>query len=551
MLQKLIIENIALIDYLELNFSKGMAAITGETGAGKSIVVNALSLVLGERAEKDYIRHGFNFGRVEAHFNLDKIPPEIKKDFEIYFNENSLQIVREISKNGRSKIKVNDKTITLAELKELTSPLAEILSQHANQQLMDETYHISFLDNFADLNNLKEEVSDKYHLWHNKNSELKKIRDKRDFLLNESDLLNFQKKEIIDANITVGEEEDLTAEKKKLDSVRTLMSSANLIKDVFDNEENSIRTMLELATKELEKMVQSDPTLSKQQEELTDISYRLSDLSSLIESYGESLVDDPARIEEINIRLDEIYKLKKKYGGSEQSILDALQQIKEKLSRQPENIDEYIEQLEKETNELFSSYSETALALSETRIKAAAFLEKQVIKELNDLAIENCQFEFEFIYEDDPNGVPLEERTVKATPEGLETGRILFSANPGEPLKSLVKTASGGEISRVLLALKSAEMKNQKLARSLMVFDEVDAGIGGQTANEVARKLKKLSTQNQLIVITHLHQIAREADHHFVVKKKNDKERRVVIDVNKLDPKSRDLELKRMIALPE
>jgi len=210
-----------------------------------------------------------------------------------------------------------------------------------------------------------------------------------------------------------------------------------------------------------------------------------------------------------------------------------------------------IEQLEASTARLFDEYSKAALALSKKRKSAAARIEKLVTKELSELAIDGAGFKFEFIYEDDPDGVVINERAVKPFAHGLENGRILFSANPGEPLKSLVKTASGGEISRVLLALKSAEMANGSMKPSLLVFDEVDAGIGGRTAVELAEKLKKLSKTSQLIVVTHLHQIARIADHHFVALKRTDRMKRTVIDVRKLSSSDIQGELDRMVALPE
>ncbi len=200
---------------------------------------------------------------------------------------------------------------------------------------------------------------------------------------------------------------------------------------------------------------------------------------------------------------------------------------------------------------MFDEYSEAALILSKKRKSAAAKIEKLVTKELAELAIENGGFKFDFVYEDDANGVVINGRAVRPFAYGLERGRILFSANPGEPLKSLVKTASGGEISRVLLAMKSAEVKSGTVGHSLLVFDEVDAGIGGRTAVEVATKLKKLSTEGQLIVVTHLHQIARVADHHFVAEKQADRMKRTVISVRRLSSDSIQPELDRMIALPE
>ncbi|NOY89191.1 MAG: DNA repair protein RecN, partial [FCB group bacterium] len=519
MLKRIEIENIALVEKVELNFDQGLTVLTGETGAGKSVIVTALSLILGERADREYVRSHCESGHIEAIFDISKMPSKYKTKFSNFIDENKIIIEREISRKGISKIKINNKPANLNQLKAITAPLAEIIGQHANQMLMNEENHLDFLDYFAALEDIKQIVAEKYREWEKATEELNKIKKKKEQLINEKELLLFQKKEIESAHITIGEEEQLITEKKILDSVRNLMMSASIIQKIMDSDENSALSLLNQTMKELDKMANVDNSLSSKVTALTDITYRLQDFSREMEQYGASLQDDPVRLEEINLRLDELYKLKKKYGGSEQSILDALDTIKNKLSQLPPDINSHIENLEEKCQTLFEEYAQEARALSDNRKKAANYLEKLVIKELKELAIPDGNFKFEFIYEDDPHGVIIDGKAVKPSANGLERGRILFSANPGEPLKSLIKTASGGEISRLLLALKSAEKKNNKLKRSLLVFDEVDAGIGGQTAFEVAKKLKKLSTDNQLLVITHLHQIAHEANHHFVARK--------------------------------
>ena len=361
-----------------------------------------------------------------------------------------------------------------------------------------------------------------------------------------------KKMKLIKPGVTIGEEEVLLREKKILDSTRMLMGSANTIAEIFDNEENSVTHLLSLAQKELDKMSEVDSNLEKKSEELTDLIYRLTDLKTAVENYGTTLNDNPFRIEEINQRLDDLYNLKKKYGGSEESILNAVTEIDRKLEETPPDIDQYLDSLQEEVTELFDQYSKVALSLTDTRKKAAEYLKKLVIKELKDLAIDGANFELKFVYEDDPNGVIVNGKAVKPGANGLESGRIMFSANKGEPLKSLVKTASGGEISRILLALKSAEKKNIKQSQVLMVFDEVDAGIGGTTALELGKKLKKLSSGSQLLVITHLHQIAHEADWHYSAEKSSSSTgKRTIIKVNRLTENEITKELKRMVSLPE
>ncbi|MBN1211984.1 MAG: DNA repair protein RecN [candidate division Zixibacteria bacterium] len=549
MLKKLMIKNIALVEDVELDFNPGLTVLTGETGAGKSVIVNALALILGERADREYIRHGADSAEIEAVFDIDYLPPRYKKEFAEHFTNDKLLIVkRELSKDGNSKIRIKDTLSTLTQLKELTSPIAEIIGQHANQMLMNEDNHLFFLDYFGSLDSQRETLGEIFKEWDTVASKLKRTVKRREQLTNERELLLFQKEEIEKAQIKVGEEEELISEKKKLDSALELMTAADTIREILDGEENSVINNLRLARKQLEDMAEIDKTLEKLSTELTEIDFQIEDIRSAVERYGATVQNDPERLEEINLRLDEIYKLKKKYGGSEEAVLKTLKDIVGQLGDRP-NVDALIEKLEKENKRLKEEYTKQALALTDARHKTADYLAKLVVKELAELAIDNGGFKFTFIYQKDPDGIGYKDQTVKPAAHGLESGRFMFSANPGEPLKSLVKTASGGEISRVLLALKAAEKKNKKLLHPLLVFDEVDAGIGGQTAHEVAKKLKKISEDSQLVVITHLHQIARLADHHLVAEKKTRKSR-AVITVRALDEVGIEEELTRMLALP-
>ena len=548
MLLNLKIDNVALVDRAELTFDPGLSVLTGETGAGKSVIVTALALVLGGRAEQEYIRHGANEAAVEATFDVSSLPTRYKGKFSDYLDDNRLVVRRELSRDGNSKVRIGGSLSSVTRLKEVTEPLAEIVGQHAGQMLMNEDNHLRFLDFFASLEKPRESVGQLYQQWKQLHRELKEIREKRDQLIKERELLLYQKDEIEKADIRPGEEEKLLTERKIADAARTLMSSAEKVCGLLDGEEISALQMIRDAVRELGKMSEVDSSLEKKVSELTEIDFQLNEVRQYVERYGNSIVDDPERLEEINLRLDEIYLLKKKYGGSEESIVKSLEQINERLEDRPD-IDSYIDGLTRQYESIAAEYRSEALALSEARHKAARYLQQLVVRELAELAIDNGGFEFEFIYDDHPEGVLMDGRAVRPFAHGLEDGRFLFSANPGEPLKSLVKTASGGEISRVLLALKSAARRNQRQDHSLLVFDEVDSGIGGQTAVEVGRKLKKLADKGQLIVITHLHQLARMADHHYVAEKKTVRGRSV-ISVHRLDQKARRIEIERMLALP-
>jgi len=550
MLTSLDIQNIALVESASLSFAKGLAVLTGETGAGKSIIVTALSLVLGGRSEKEYVRHGADKASVTATFNVIQMPSAWRKQFAEAIFDGTMTVTREITRDGGSRVKINGELSSLTRLKEITSSLAQILGQHANQMLMHEENHLLFLDRFAGLESLREQTSELFTQWEKAVTELRRTTGKRDQLMRERELLIYQKSEIEKGNVRVGEEEELLRERRILDSSRTLMASADTIEHILSTEKASVLTQLRFVRKELEKMAAVDSTLEKQAEELADIDFRLEDLRRFVEQYGASIPDDPSRLEIINLRLDELYALKKKFGGSEESILGALREIEQNLQNRPDT-DNLIAELERESNRLGKEYAARATELSALRKKAADYLKKLVIKELTELAIDDAGFELELIYQDDPDGVLIDGKAVQPCPYGLETARILFSANKGEPLKSLVRTASGGEISRVLLALKAAEKKNADIQQSLLVFDEVDAGIGGRTANEVAKKLKKLSESCQLLVVTHLHQIARLADSHLVAEKTRSKSGRSTIQVRSLDRTGVKAELARMVALPD
>ncbi len=548
MLTKLSIENIALVRKLELSFKPGMSALTGETGAGKSVVVTAIGLALGGRADREFIRHGAEAGKVIATFDLSEASRRFRREFSEFIDGDSLTLHREIRRDGGTRSYLNGKRIGQARLKPLAMALGEILGQHANQSLMNEENHLGFLDQFAGLEDIVDQTRHAFAAWRSSAEELSRLKRNREQLIQQRELLLFQKNEIEKASISVGEEESLLREKKILDSARSLMNSASMIENIMDGEQVSIKAQIAALRSELEKMASIDPTLEKQASELFDIDMRLEDLRRTIEQYGSSLTDDPSRLEEINSRLDELYHLKKKYGGSEEAVLATLNEINEQLDERP-NTDRLISRLESETEELRKAYSKLAVDLSDRRRKASKELQRKVVAELNDLAIPDARFEVEFIVEDDPDGIVYADRCVKSGEYGLEQARFMFSANPAEPVRPLVKTASGGEVSRVLLALKAAGQSRDDSGASLIVFDEVDAGIGGRTADEVGRKLKLLARNRQLIVVTHLHQIARRADCHFVVEKSLSDDRNV-IEVRALDEQDRIAELDRMVALP-
>jgi DNA repair protein RecN (Recombination protein N) len=514
------------------------------------VVVQALSLALGERADKDSIRHKEDFGGVTAVFDVTNFPAAFKKQFGVFIDNDEIVIERVLARDSGSKVRINEKNVTLNQLNNLAVHLAEVMGQNSGQLLMNEENHLDFLDQFGGITPLRESISEMYYDWKKVYEELRRALMKHADLDYERDLLLHQKKEIEDAQIRIGEEEQLISERKIQDSARALLQSAAIITTLLEEEESSIIEQLSAAQKELQKMCEVDAKLISQGEQVEEALYRLKEVARGMQQYGSSIDNDPNRLEEINLRLDEIFRLKKKYGGSEKAILGTLEAINMKLGNNPD-VNTLTSKLESESNRLYKEYRDHAVKLSDIRRRTADYLEKLVTKELAELAIAKGKFKFEFIYEDDPEGVFLDGKAVKASPTGLERVRMMFSANPGEPIKPLVKCASGGEISRVLLALKSASKAAAKTkANSLMVFDEIDSGIGGNTANEVGKKLKRLAQDCQVLVVTHLHQIARLADHHYVADKTTSIGR-ATIAVKKLGQHEKASEIKRMVALPE
>jgi len=554
MLRRIHIENFALVDRLEIDFEAGMNVLTGETGAGKSVIVGALAQVLGEKADKDDIRSGSELAIIEAVFDCGNTA-----DVKHVLNEagidpagDELVLRKEIPLARASRIFVNDQLVTLAQVRPLTVLLAELFGQHAHQQLLDDRFHLSFLDHFAGQEQAVEEVRDRYHGWHETGQKLAALVARKEHEKNERELLVFQQEEIERAQVRVGEEEEILAEKKILDSSRELGQKSGAVLDLLEGDEAGPLSALGLCQRELSDMVELDRSLEKRLELLDTAMINLDELRTEIEVYRSSIPDDPERLEEINARLDELYRLKKKYGGSEEAILATLEDINNKLGMTID-VEVRLSALKDQERRLFTQYGELAVALSSARREAAIRLAGLTVKELAELGMADAGFEFEFVTEPDPDGILLGDTRVRPGPEGLESGRFLFTANPGEPLKPLSKIASGGEISRVMLALKAADKRGVKTGQRLLVFDEIDAGIGGATANAVAQRLSQLATNFQLLIITHLHQIAMVSNHHYAVQKvtAGKKAGRNVITIKRLGESDKGAEIDRMLSLPD
>lgn len=531
MLTRLTIENYALVDKIEIDFRPGLTVLTGETGSGKSVIIGGLILALGGRADKELIRHGSNKSIVRAEFQTDK-------------KGNALILRREVSASGTSRAYINDESSTIAALNEFASPLCDLNTQQGQRNLLDIDKHITFLDSFAGLTQEVDNLRGLYADFIEKHKQLSDARNNADALRERMELINFQIDELTRADITIGEEQRLIDEQKKLESVRTLMETAQEIIFALSESEDSVISALSQLKSRLQHAADIDKDLKADSDLLNESIINLTELTRNIESYSSRLTDNPRRLEEINERLNELYRLKKKYGTDEAGLLTKLEKLSDE-SLGTDSIDEIIRKLEAKLTASREAYHKEALKISEARRKAAGQLETKLKKELADLAIEKAEFKIDFRYEHDDNGFELNGEKIQALPHGLETIEFFISTNPNEPLRPLVKIASGGEISRIMLGLLTVIAGKYKYPT--IIFDEIDTGIGGETAVKLGAKLKQLAKRHQIITISHLAAVASQADNHIVVAKQT-KNRRNVITVEQISGKQIKQELRRMTA---
>lgn len=518
MLKKLTIQNYALIDRVEIDFHPGLTVLTGETGAGKSVVIGGLLLALGARADKEFIRHGQDRASAEAVFNLSPVstsrrksgPPEAAYDGDI-------RISRELLQSGTSRGYIDDHPENMAAIREKAAALADFHSQQGQRHLLDVEHHLEILDGFAGLPAEVEELKGTFARLAALEKQLKEAQADAEMMRQKLELVNFQIEELTKADIKAGEEERLTEERRRLESVQTLAETGQAVIAAISEADDSILTALAQLDKRLAEAAKIDGRLAGDAAMLSESVINLNELTRNLESYLSRLEDNPERLDEINARQAELYRLRKKYQTDEAGLLAKLEELRS-FSGGAGNYEMLIKNLTRQTAEARKGYHEEAVSVSKRRHQAAAQLEKKVERELADLAMEKTRFRIDFVVEHDPDGFELEGETVKAWPHGLENAEFLIAANPNEPLRPLVKVASGGEMSRIMLALLTVSAGKYKLPT--IIFDEIDTGIGGRTAFKLAEKLKELSSRHQVITISHLAAIASVADHHLAVEKR-------------------------------
>ena len=554
MLDRLHIENFALMDKIDISFSSGLNVLSGETGAGKSIIIDATDFVLGGRGSQEYIRTGSDKAFVEALFRVPSFLPFIKSLVEYGFQDadekiqgevglhlaksQEVEIIfsREISKNGKNHCRINGRSATLAMYKEIGQALIDIHGQHDHQTLMNAKYHLDILDNYGgkeilELRNLIGEVYQKYK---GIQQEIKALVAEERDQVRLKDMLEYQLKEIQEANLTANEDEQLAQEKNILgnseklsqltsNSYQLLFQGYERQKSIYDSLAEVINLFTELKT--------IDTNFIPLKTRLDEAYYVIEDIAYQVRDYKNKINFDPILLHELETRLDIINKLKKKYGSTIEEILDFAKNAQDELNK-INNHDEVLKELEAKKEAVYQDYLTKANQLSKVRRKTADDLQQKIQKQLQELHMPKVKFEISL------RAVLTESKS------GLDEAEFLISPNPGEPLKSLAKIASGGELSRVMLAMKTILAKSMGIPT--LIFDEVDTGIGGAALQGVAEKLALIGEEKQVICITHAPKIAGFANSHYFIEK-TITQGRTKTSVKKLSLEERIQELARML----
>jgi DNA repair protein RecN (Recombination protein N) len=524
------VENYAVIEKVRVRFHRGLNLLTGETGSGKSIVVDALSLLFGARTSAEMVRTGADRARISGIFEIASTP-KILDDAGIEIEDNELLIEREILANGKSRAFIANRPVTAALLKDLAPYLGDIHGQHDQQQLFSPSVQREMLDDFA--NAPTEEVARIFSEWRKAKAELDELDKSAQEKLRLADLWSFQLKEIESVMPKPGEDEELEAERRILRNVVKLSETAGAAYEGLYESPESVTTALRSVVKRLEELTRIDATIQDVLTTLQPATIAIDEAAHSLRHYLAKLEADPARLDEVESRLASLEKLKRKYGASINEVLAFLEQVRRDLA-QVENSSTRRDALSKETGKLAKAYESAAAQLTAARKEAARQLAKRVETELASLAMEKTR-------------VQIRVEPADWTENGADAVEFLISPNVGEEPKPLEKIASGGELSRVALALKTCTSKPSKSIPRTLVFDEVDAGVGGSAAESVGRRLKKLSANSQVICVTHLAQIAGFADHHYSVEKHAEKGR-TIASIEELSESQRTKEIGRMLS---
>jgi DNA repair protein RecN (Recombination protein N) len=548
MILGLLVTNLAIAKKIELSFDSNLVVISGETGAGKTIIMNAIGIVCGANASQELIRTGEKSALIEASFTLNNTPKAIGilQRLSLYDKEEMLIISRLISKN-RTRNTINGHLILSKELKEVGRTLVDLHGQYEAQSLLDVNNHIKLLDKFGGrgISEIREKVVAEISRFNEIKNTLTELEDTDRKYKEERDFINFEISELEGVNLIEGEEEELENEEKILSNAKELSDLLKISQDLINNDEGTsifklfslLRNNIEKATEITEKIKYISDSIEKMQTELKEINRDIS-------NFNMSIIYDPERLIYIEDRLALISKLKMKYKKSIPELIEYLRQLKDKVSSF-NSVTDKIDNLKKEEDKLLKMIGFDALELSLKRKEVAEQFRERVISELRDLAMENVDFKVDFKAVEDNEGVLIDGKKVKLFSDGIDSVQFIIKTNPGDDFKPLTSIASGGEISRVMLAIKTVLAEVDEIP--VLAFDEVDAGIGGKTGEKIGEKLLEISKYRQIICITHLPQIASLPGQHFVVEK-NINNNETFLTVRELNEYERIGEIARMIS---
>ena len=547
MLKTLYIKNYAIIDELEVSFDSGLNIITGETGAGKSIMIDALRLILGYRASTEDVRSGSNKAVIEAFFSIEKNDGVHKiLSREGYDDGDELIIRREVSSRG-SRGFINDSPAPITLLREVGEGLIDLHGQHDHQTLLRPDTHIDLLDNAGGLDQLVDDYRSGWSKMKDLVGEISSLQAREDELRRTLEFHEFQLREICDVDPQEGEVLELERDLRIRENSEQLYDLVTKLHTLLYSDADAVRDQLIRVRTMVQRLEEIDNAFASRREELESVIVIVEELSRFLQSYSVDIEFEPSELERMRERLQSLTGLRKKYGGTIEAVLEHRDRIESEISL-ARNYDAAIESREEELKALRKRLGREAARISKKREQVAASIEKSIVAILKELGIEKGSFSVRMEQSDrsdDDQWLLVGEKSHAATSRGIDTVEFFVSTNVGEELKPLARTASGGEISRIMLAMKSILAKNDRLP--LLIFDEIDTGVSGRIARKVGEALGNLADFHQIIAITHLPQIAAMSRHHYVVEK-SEQNGRTVTAIRKLDETERTVEVARLVS---
>ncbi|MCE5044531.1 DNA repair protein RecN [Staphylococcus epidermidis] len=536
MLQTLSIKQFAIIDELDINFSDGLTVMSGETGSGKSIIIDAIGQLIGMRASSDYVRHGEKKAIIEGIFDIDESKDAINilESLAIDVDEDFLLVKREIFSSGKSICRINNQTVTLQDLRKVMQELLDIHGQHETQSLLKQKYHLQLLDDYADnqYSDLLNQYQLSYKQYKNKRKELEELESADQALLQRLDLMKFQLEELTEASLKEGEVDQLESDIKRIQNSEKLNLALNNAHQVL-TDESAIPDRLYELSNYLQTINDIVPEkFVRLKEDIDQFYYMLEDAKHEIYDEMANTEFDEQVLNEYESRMNLLNNLKRKYGKDITELIAYQSKLANEIDK-IENYEQSTSQLREEIKTLYNEVIDIGKKLSQERRRVARELRDHIVSEIQNLQMKDANLEISF--------KPLDEPTI----EGIEFVEFLISPNRGEPLKSLNKIASGGELSRIMLALKSIFVKSR--GQTAILFDEVDSGVSGQAAQKMAEKMRDIAQYIQVICISHLPQVASMSDHHLLISKASNADR-TTTQVKELKDENKIDEIARMIS---